>query len=79
VVFEQGHTLPIPEPVPFRLTHDLINGMGVAGVEGVFPKCCEETLKGFFFCLCLCLLVAALIRTILVDHYRFYTREVERS
>jgi len=45
VAFEQGRTLPIPEPVPFRLTRDLVDGMGVAGVEGVFRKCCEETLK----------------------------------
>jgi len=45
VAFEQGRTLPIPEPVPFRLTRDLVDGMGVAGVEGVFRRCCEETLK----------------------------------
>ena len=45
VTFEQGRTLPIPETVPFRLTRDLVDGMGVAGVEGVFRKCCEETLQ----------------------------------
>ena len=45
VAFEQGRTLPIPETVPFRLTRDLVDGMGVAGVEGVFRKCCEETLQ----------------------------------
>ena len=31
--------------VPFRLTRDVIDGMGVTGVEGVFRKCCEETLS----------------------------------
>ena len=37
--------MPIPETVPFRLTRDLVDGMGVAGVKGVFRKCCEETLQ----------------------------------
>ena len=31
--------------VPFRLTRDIIDGMGVTGVEGVFRRCCEETLS----------------------------------
>ena len=44
VAFEQGKTLPTPETVPFRLTQDLVDGMGIAGVEGVFRRCCEETL-----------------------------------
>jgi len=37
--------LPTPELVPFRLTRDIVDGMGITGVEGVFRKCCEETLK----------------------------------
>ncbi|KAM7277000.1 hypothetical protein ACFE04_018866 [Oxalis oulophora] len=44
VAFEQGLMLKTPERVPFRLTRDVIDGMGVTGVEGVFRKCCEETL-----------------------------------
>ena len=44
VAFEQGKTLPTPETVPFRLTRDLVDGMGVAGVEGVFRQCCEKTM-----------------------------------
>lgn len=44
MAFEQGKTLPTPETVPFRLTQDLVDGMGIAGVEGVFRRCCEETL-----------------------------------
>jgi len=44
VAFEQGRILPTPETVPFRLTRDLVDGMGVAGVEGVFRRCCEVTM-----------------------------------
>lgn len=45
VAFEQGKLLPIPELVPFRLTRDIVDGMGLSGVEGVFRRCCEETLR----------------------------------
>jgi ataxia telangiectasia mutated family protein len=38
VAFEQGRILPSPETIPFRLTRDIVDGMGVAGVEGVFRK-----------------------------------------
>ncbi|EDO36404.1 predicted protein [Nematostella vectensis] len=44
VAFEQGKVLPTPETVPFRLTRDLVDGMGVTGVEGVFRRCCEKTM-----------------------------------
>lgn len=45
IAFEQGKTLPIPERVPFRLTRDLVDGMGLLGTEGVFKRCCEFTLE----------------------------------
>ncbi|XP_009622788.1 serine/threonine-protein kinase ATM isoform X4 [Nicotiana tomentosiformis] len=45
VAFEQGLMLKTPERVPFRLSRDIIDGMGVTGVEGVFRRCCEETLS----------------------------------
>ncbi|XP_026541131.1 serine-protein kinase ATM isoform X1 [Notechis scutatus] len=45
VAFEQGKILPTPETVPFRLTRDIVDGMGVAGVEGVFRRCCEKTMN----------------------------------
>ncbi|CCG81639.1 putative Phosphatidylinositol 3-and 4-kinase [Taphrina deformans PYCC 5710] len=45
IAFEQGKTLPIPERVPFRLTRDIVHGMGILGVEGVFRRCCEFTLE----------------------------------
>ncbi|CAA3003480.1 Serine threonine- kinase ATM, partial [Olea europaea subsp. europaea] len=45
VAFEQGLMLKTPERIPFRLTRDIVDGMGVTGVEGVFRRCCEETLS----------------------------------
>lgn len=44
VAFEQGRVLPVPEVVPFRLTRDLVDGMGITKTEGVFRRCCEFTL-----------------------------------
>lgn len=44
VAFEAGRVLPIPEKVPFRLTRDIVDGMGVTKTEGVFRRCCEFTL-----------------------------------
>ncbi|KAI9695841.1 MAG: Serine/threonine-protein kinase tel1 [Bogoriella megaspora] len=44
VSFEAGRILPMPEVVPFRLTRDLVDGMGINGVEGVFRRCCEFML-----------------------------------
>ncbi len=43
-VFEQGKTLTIPELVPFRLTRDIVDGMGPSGTDGVFFKAAEATL-----------------------------------
>lgn len=37
--------LPIPETVPFRLTAEIIDGFGMSGIEGVFRKCSEQTLR----------------------------------
>ena len=45
VAFDQGKTLPIPETVPFRLTRDLVDGMGITGVNGIFSKSCEHVLR----------------------------------
>ncbi|XP_071442660.1 serine-protein kinase ATM-like [Hetaerina americana] len=44
IAFEQGRTISSPETVPFRLTRDIVDGMGVSGVEGVFRKSCEVTM-----------------------------------
>jgi len=45
VAFEQGKMLKIPEVVPFRLTRDMVDGMGITGVEGIFRRSCEETMR----------------------------------
>ena len=45
VAFEQGKTLRTPELVPFRLTRDLVDGMGITGVEGPMRRSCEECLS----------------------------------
>ena len=34
-----------PETVPFRLTRDMVDGMGLSGTNGPFLRCCEETLN----------------------------------
>lgn len=43
-LFGKGLTFANPEKVPFRLTPNVIDGMGVTGYEGVFRKSCELTL-----------------------------------
>ncbi|KAI9678668.1 MAG: Serine/threonine-protein kinase tel1 [Caeruleum heppii] len=45
VAFDQGRVLPVPEVVPFRLTRDVVDGMGITKTEGVFRRCCEFTLE----------------------------------
>ncbi|KAL8895737.1 MAG: hypothetical protein Q9192_003466 [Flavoplaca navasiana] len=45
IAFEQGRILPVPEVVPFRLTRDLVDGMGITSTEGTFRRCCEFTLE----------------------------------
>ncbi|KZS97819.1 hypothetical protein SISNIDRAFT_472705 [Sistotremastrum niveocremeum HHB9708] len=44
-LFEKGKTLETPERVPFRLTQNLVDGLGVTGVEGVFRIACEVTMQ----------------------------------
>eukprot|EP01084_Bolivina_argentea_P313208 542371_1 len=45
VTFEQGKALSTPETVPFRLTRDVVDGMGPFGTEGTFRHSCEVTLQ----------------------------------
>ncbi|KAF9466074.1 hypothetical protein BDZ94DRAFT_1319724 [Collybia nuda] len=45
IAFEQGKLLPIAETVPFRMTRDMVDGMGTSGTKGVFQRCSEETLR----------------------------------
>ena len=45
IAFEAGTVLPIPECTPFRLTPDVVDGLGVSGVEGVFRQNAEATMR----------------------------------
>lgn len=44
-LFDKGSTFEIPERVPFRLTQNLVDGLGITGVEGVFRKAAEITMN----------------------------------
>ncbi|KAF7269206.1 hypothetical protein GWI33_017672 [Rhynchophorus ferrugineus] len=44
-LFNKGETFEWPERVPFRLTQNMVSAMGPLGVEGVFRKSCECTLR----------------------------------
>ncbi|KAL6873568.1 hypothetical protein ACP4OV_013650 [Aristida adscensionis] len=44
-LFDKGLQLERPEVVPFRLTQNMIDGLGITGYEGVFLKVCEITLS----------------------------------
>jgi ataxia telangiectasia mutated family protein len=45
VAFDQGKALPVPETVPFRLTRDLVDGMGITDINGMFSKSSEHVLR----------------------------------
>ncbi|KAK0202615.1 hypothetical protein DFS33DRAFT_1384994 [Desarmillaria ectypa] len=45
IAFDQGKLLRVPERVPFRMTPDMVDGMGISGTNGVFQRCAEETLR----------------------------------
>ncbi|KAF4575250.1 serine/threonine-protein kinase M1 [Pleurotus pulmonarius] len=44
-LFEKGKLLETPERVPFRLTQNVVDGLGITGTEGVFRVACELTLR----------------------------------
>ncbi|GAA5804442.1 hypothetical protein HPULCUR_009935 [Helicostylum pulchrum] len=44
MLFDLGLGLTIPEVVPFRLTKNLIDAMGVLGYNGLFTTTCEQTM-----------------------------------
>ncbi|KAH8043765.1 hypothetical protein JL722_15011 [Aureococcus anophagefferens] len=45
VAFDQGKALTAPETVPFRLTRDVVDGMGCHGTHGAFTLAAEATMK----------------------------------
>lgn len=44
-LFNRGEKLEVPEVVPFRLTQNVVDAMGLTGYEGHFRRTCEETLR----------------------------------
>ncbi|OMO91928.1 hypothetical protein COLO4_18014 [Corchorus olitorius] len=44
-LFDKGLLLEKPELVPFRLTQNMIDGLGITGYEGIFLRICEITLS----------------------------------
>ncbi|KAL8556534.1 hypothetical protein ACS0TY_004111 [Phlomoides rotata] len=44
-LFDKGLQLEKPELVPFRLTQNMIDGLGITGYEGTYLKVCEITLS----------------------------------
>jgi serine/threonine-protein kinase ATR len=44
-LFEKGKDFEIPERVPFRLTHNMVDAFGVMGVKGPFTKSCEVSMN----------------------------------
>ncbi|KAJ1773772.1 hypothetical protein EV179_000091 [Coemansia sp. RSA 487] len=45
IAFDLGKLLPMPELVPFRLTREMIDGMGLLGLQGTFQNTCQTALR----------------------------------
>lgn len=45
MLFDQGLGLQIPEVVPFRLTHNLVDAMGPTTYKGTFTTTCDITMN----------------------------------
>lgn len=43
-LFNKGEKFETPERVPFRLTNNLVDGLGVTGWQGLFRQTCELTM-----------------------------------
>lgn len=43
-LFDKGTTFEIPERVPFRLTQNLVDALGVTGCEGAFRRAAEISM-----------------------------------
>ncbi|XP_057314212.1 serine-protein kinase ATM-like isoform X3 [Hydractinia symbiolongicarpus] len=76
VAFEQGKLLPTPETVPFRLTRDVVDGMGIVGIEGVYRRCCEQTLKVVRNCN---EAILTIVEVLLYDPISAWTISVEKA
>ncbi|KAJ1675158.1 hypothetical protein EV182_001817, partial [Spiromyces aspiralis] len=45
IAFDQGKLLPVPEVVPFRLTREVVDGMGYIGTDGMFKQSAISALQ----------------------------------
>eukprot|EP00892_Ulva_mutabilis_P002510 jgi/Ulvmu1/1225/UM109_0023.1 len=45
IAFEAGRLLPTPELTPFRMTRDVVDGLGVEGTNGTLRACAEHALR----------------------------------
>ncbi|KAJ2163200.1 hypothetical protein GGF46_000130 [Coemansia sp. RSA 552] len=45
IAFDLGKLLPIPELVPFRLTREMVDGMGLLGLRSTFHHFCQVALR----------------------------------
>ncbi|KAI9023832.1 hypothetical protein CLU79DRAFT_834655 [Phycomyces nitens] len=45
MLFDKGSDLPVPEIVPFRLTQNLVDALGVLGYKGKFEETCRVTMR----------------------------------
>lgn len=45
ITFDAGKALRVPELIPFRLTRDVVAGLGCLGTCGLFRRCCETTME----------------------------------
>eukprot|EP00501_MAST-03F_sp_TOSAG23-6_P000058 GSMAST32.ASY1.ANO1.59.1 assembled CDS len=43
-LFDKGLALSVPELAPFRLSPNMVDALGVTGVEGIFRRVCEMTM-----------------------------------
>ncbi|CUS11697.1 unnamed protein product [Tuber aestivum] len=44
-LFDKGLSFEKPEKVPFRLTQNMVDALGVTGYEGVFRRTCENAMR----------------------------------
>ena len=44
-IFDKAKTLPVPECVPFRLTQNIVDGMGALGTNGNFSASCRLVIE----------------------------------
>eukprot|EP00965_Chrysotila_dentata_P229730 6197352-Pleurochrysis_carterae.AAC.1 len=45
IALDQGRLLKTPESVPFRLTRDLVDGLGVTGVDGAMVGAAQHAMR----------------------------------